>query len=111
MSADVSVSMIGNRDREPPACPSAIPPYVRDREDDPEQEDDADGARAARIDESTPRGACRPASSVSSPNVPAVSKPYTTNSGHEHADQEDRQVADARLVLDARPSRKHTRAG
>ena len=31
-----------------------------------------------RIDDSTPRGACRPASSVSSPNVPAVSKPNTT---------------------------------
>ena len=28
-----------------------------------------------RIDDSTPRGACRPASRVSSPNVPAVSKP------------------------------------
>jgi hypothetical protein len=30
-------------------------------------------------DHSTPRGAWRPGSTVSSPNVPAVSKPYTTN--------------------------------
>ena len=28
---------------------------------------------------SRPRGACRLASTVSSPNVPAVSNPYTTN--------------------------------
>ena len=32
-----------------------------------------------QIAERTPRGAWRLASTVSSPNVPAVSKPYTTN--------------------------------
>ena len=32
-----------------------------------------------RMDASTPRGACRLASMVSSPNVPAVSNPYTMN--------------------------------
>ena len=34
----------------------------------------------SQIDDRTPRGAWRLASTVSSPNVPAVSKPYTTKS-------------------------------
>ena len=49
--------------------------YVLDRQDHGEQEDRADEPEISRPTHSTPRGACRLASIVSSPNVPAVSNP------------------------------------
>ena len=52
-------------------------------------------AREIRIDDSTPRGAWRVASTVSSPNVPAVSKPYTMKIDMIQAERKRRQIVPA----------------
>ena len=73
----VEVRRDGRRDRE--LAGQAVGHGRRDvleRQDDRQQEDHPDRRPRCSTDDSTPRGAWRLASIVSSPNVPAVSKPY-----------------------------------
>ena len=69
------VVAIGN----PPACPSAMASGTLGMARMTPRRKTAPTAPEIRMDASTPRGAWRLASIVSSPKVPAVSKPYTMN--------------------------------
>ncbi len=69
------VVAIGN----PPAWPSFIASGMLGMARITPRRNTAPIAPEIQIDDRTPRGAWRPGSTVSSPNVPAVSKPYTMN--------------------------------